>query len=96
LINEDKEFQIKLAELQADVQILVTACFGFLGIIGGFMLIFYQLFFTTPAIQPEIKYSFMILIIVTGIMFFAVARFYVEQIRKKRKEISDLRKQFIW
>lgn len=46
--NQDRELQIKLAELQANVQIYITAAFGFGAAFLALFVCLLQIFFTLP------------------------------------------------
>jgi VIT1/CCC1 family predicted Fe2+/Mn2+ transporter len=96
LHNEDLELQIKLAKLQTDVQISMTACFTYLGLIGVFLIALQQSFAAIPESQTAMKYSFLAAFTVMAVLFFLIGRLCVKEIREKRKEILELKKQYVW
>jgi len=57
LRNEDRELQIRLAELQADVQINLAACFGFLAVFITIIIGFEQIYFSLPQEDRLLKYA---------------------------------------
>lgn len=96
LHNEDLELQIKLAKLQTDVQISVVACFTYLGLVGVFLIALQQTFLAIPESQTMMKYSFLAAFAVMAVFFFLIGRLYIKEIRGKRQEIIELKKQYVW
>jgi multisubunit Na+/H+ antiporter MnhC subunit len=47
--KEERKFQKEMAKLQADIQIWLTAAFGFIALMGVFAVATWQLYFSTPS-----------------------------------------------
>jgi hypothetical protein len=92
--NEEREFQIKLAKLQADVQIQLTACFSFIVLMVTSALGAWQVISTPAANLPlpiaSIKdvlfyiYSSVALVSAFGVLY----SFW--KMKSKRKEMDNL------
>jgi len=94
LHNEDLELQIKLAELQAEVQINLTACFGFFAGFLTALLASQQIYF-----QPEQsldKTAILITIVMFGILCFIFLRLFLKRALEARNQIEKLRKHYVW
>lgn len=94
--NEDRELQIKLAQLQTDIQIHLSACFG---LAAGFLalIIFYmQIFFNLSAEQILLKNLFgAVVLIASGFLLFLLL-YSFQQIKATKKRMEELKKQYIW
>lgn len=96
LHNEDRELQIKLAELQADIQIYITICFAlFVGLIA-LMLAFEEIYFTLPPEHGSIKTIFSILIAVAGVFCSSYTIFFIDKAITAKKQMGKLREQYLW
>jgi len=92
--NEDLELQIKLAELQSDVHINLTAFFGFIAGILTILLSFQQIYF-----QPETSIDKTVVLIGMPVFLLPCIIFliwFLIRALKARREIRELRKQYVW
>ena len=96
LHDEDLELQIKLAELHTDVQISLAAFFSYLALIGAFMIALQQTYLTIPESQAVMKYSFLAAFAIMAVFFFLIGRICVKKLLETRKEITKLKKQYVW
>jgi len=93
---EDRELQIRLAELQADVQINLTICFGFF---AGFLAIimgFEQIYFSLPEENIFMKNLVSLLIYVSAFALLYVTFHFIRKAQDARKQIGELRKRYVW
>ena len=94
--DEDRELQIKLAELQADIQINLTAFFGFLAVFIVIIIGFEQIYFILPREEALTKNTIMALVILIGIFVLGVASYFFKKALQARKQMKELRKQSLW
>ena len=87
---EEREFQVKLAALEADVQICLAAAFGFLAAFVGLILVDEQIFFSLPADQGLAKWSLFGVILAAGIGSALVFWFFIKKAMKARKDMEKL------
>lgn len=93
--NEDRELDIRLAELQADVQINLTICIGLFAIFIGTMTAYLQIYFTLPP-ESHLRPLVTIVVFFLGGACLVVVRSFMKRARDKRKQMEDLRKQYVW
>ena len=93
---EDRELQIRLAELQADVQIYLTACFGFLAVFLAIIIGFEQIYFTLSPEEILSKIYLAISIPLVGFACFVAAIFFARKAFYARKQMEELRKKYVW
>ena len=96
LHNEDRELRIRLAELQADVQIFLTIGFGFLALFVAMSIMFTQLYFAVPQgnfVLKNVARAFSILTIIAAALS---CRFFVLKALDARGKIADLKKRYVW
>jgi hypothetical protein len=98
LHNEDRELQIRLAELQSDMQAILTTCFGLIALFASAMIGFEQLFFTSLAggAPGYALVTFGVVIVVSGGLMVFCTTFFIDKMKKTRRQISELRKRHIW
>jgi hypothetical protein len=96
LRNEDRELQIRLAELQADVQINLTICFGLLAIIFAVFIGLQQIHFTVPPENIVVKNSTLVSMVGCVIIVAFVMRIFFGRAIRSRKQIEELRKRYVW
>jgi hypothetical protein len=87
---EEREFQVKLAALEADVQIHLTAAFGFLAVLAGLILADEQIFYTLPADQWLTKWALFGVIIAGAMACAGVFSFFVKKAMTARKDMEKL------
>jgi len=96
--KHDLELQIKLAELQADIQINLTAAFGFLAVFSALLIGYMQIFFTLPweesFMATRINFAVMIIIITVGCWICII--YFFSRVIAFRKKIEELRKEYCW
>ena len=96
LHNEDRELQIRLAELQADVNIYLTvglACFAaFMAISIGLQ----QVFFNLP--PEEVTYRNLALgcMLLAGITNVIFTTSFMKKALATRKQMAELKKRYVW
>lgn len=93
--NEDRELQIKLAELQADIQINISICIGIFAILVAIMIGLEQIYFTLPEQSIERIYIFIPELGLAIFSFVAVVPF-ARRAENARKKMAELRKQYVW
>jgi len=93
---EDRELQIRLAELQADVQINLTICFGLLAVIFAVIIGLQQLYFTLPSKEIVVKNSTLVSMVGCVIIVAFVMRRFFGRAIYARKQMEELRKQYVW
>jgi len=93
--NEDRELQIRLAELQADVQINLTACFGSIAVFVPLVILFEELLFS-PSTNEPMRVVFSITAVALAFVMLPIARFFIKRAVKAREQMSELRKKHIW
>jgi hypothetical protein len=93
--NEDRELQIRLAELQADVEINLTACFGFLAGFVPLIILFEELYFS-PSTSVFMKGVFVITAVALAVVLLFVTRFFIKRAVNARMQMSDLKKKYVW
>ena len=94
LHNEDLELQIKLAELQAEVHINLTAFFGFVAGALTILLAFQQIYF-----RPELSLDKTAILTCMSVFLFPCLILFLLFLRRAldaRREIEELRKQYVW
>jgi glucan phosphoethanolaminetransferase (alkaline phosphatase superfamily) len=96
--KQDVELQIRLAELQADIQIYLTAVFGFLAgflaLIIGYMQIFFTLPWEESFMATRIVFAVVIIILIVGCGVSIIH--FVRKVVAFRNEIEELRKEYSW
>jgi len=96
LHDEDRELQIRLAELQADVQINLTVCFGLLALIFATIIGLQQIYFTLPPEKIVVKNSILVSMGGAVIIIFFVIRSYLRKTLDAREQMKELRKRYVW
>lgn len=94
--NEDRELQIKIAELQADVQINLAACFGFLAVFVTIMIGFEQIYFSLPPDASIVRVYIVVSIIIAAFVTLFVASYFFRKAMRARDQIKELKKQYVW
>ena len=96
LHNEDRELQIRLAELQADVQINLTIAFGFFAGFVAFMIGFEQIYFSLSSENTLMKSIIFVFIALAGIACFISVTYFAGKAQDARKQMEELRKRYVW
>jgi len=91
LHDEYRELQIRLAELQADVQINLTICFGFVTLAFAAIIGFQQIYFTLPPEEIFLKNSILVFVGVNTIFIILVLRRHVRKALDAREQMKKLR-----
>lgn len=92
--NEDRELDIKIAELQANVQICLAATFGFTTLFATVALVFWQTMHTVVTEQAKIVLGVLSVIAAFSSACFGV--YFARKVIETRDRIKDLRKQYVW
>ncbi len=88
--KEEKELQIKLAKLQADIQIWLTASFAFLALLAGSVIAAWQFYFSPPT-DPAILKSFLFdTFVVIAVAFAVLAVISVLKMESCRDQMDNL------
>lgn len=96
--NQDKELQIRLAELQANVQIYIAMAFGFAALFMSIYAVFVQTFFSLPI---EARFSSTGWLIISGMLMimgafgFSIVYFLRKAVASK-DEMEKLKKDYCW
>jgi Ca2+/Na+ antiporter len=93
---EDRELQIKLAELQADVQINLTVCFGFLALLFVVIIGLQQIYYALLPEEIVAKSSILVLMVGAAFIILFVIRRYFRKALYARNRMEELRKQYVW
>jgi len=96
LHREDRELQIRLAGLQADVQIYTTACFGILAVFFAIIMGFEQIYFALPKTEVLSRISAVVVIVLSVILSFVGVGMLFSKAVEARKEMEQLKKQYVW
>lgn len=94
--NEDLELQIRLAELQADVQIFLTAGFAFLAGFVTIMIGFEQIYFVLPPDSALVKILIITIITSAGVACFFIVVFFFRKVLRIKEQMGELRKEYVW
>ena len=92
--REEKELQIKLAQLQTDVQIYLTIALSFMAVLFSLIISFQQLYL--QAIESSQRYFYLFGLILSGALVYFVVRIYIRKMQSKREEMESLKKQYVW
>ena len=93
---EDRELQIRLAELQADLQIHLTTSFGVLAVLIALVIAHMQIFYSLPAEVGNLKTIFSVSLLVLVTLCIYTFLHFTNKVVVARKQIRDLRRQYIW
>ena len=88
----DRELQIDIAMLQADMDVALTTTLGLAAIIGAVILTLEQLYWETSEIY---KTLFLSLSVVGLIVFFIILLQGGTRLNRIRKDIRKLKKQYV-
>ena len=91
LHDEYRELQIRLAELQADVQINLTICFGLLALAFAAIIGLQQIYFTSPPEEIVVKNSALVSMVGCIIIILLVTRSYLKKALDAREQMKELR-----
>jgi ABC-type branched-subunit amino acid transport system permease subunit len=86
--EDERELQIRLAEIQTDIQMDLAALFGFGAIIVGLVIGCLQLAYS---VNPALKHLFIILAAIGTVCWFIVEGLLTFRMQSDRKKISKLR-----
>jgi hypothetical protein len=93
--NEDRELEIKIAELQAEFQFYLTAGFGMLAVFIAVMIGLEQIFFALSPGDP-MRTLIVVMVCVIGPTCWYFTMFFLKKAGEERKKIGELRKEFVW
>jgi membrane protein implicated in regulation of membrane protease activity len=94
--NQDRELQIRLAELQADIQINLTICFGFFAGFIGIAVAVMQIIYSLSSEQIALKIMLAIFTVVAIIFCWYYTYFFAKRVETARDKLKDLQKQYVW
>ena len=92
--NEDRELDIKIAELQADIQIYLTITFGLFGVFAAAAFCFLQIMWTVEPV--EIRIILGVLAVIASFLSAYSAYYFARRVKSTRDKIRDLRMQYVW
>lgn len=95
--KHDVELQIRLAELQADIQINLTAAFGFLAAFLALTIGIMQIILMLPSGESfmPIKIFFAALATAAALCGIGIIHF-LHKVNEFRKEFEELKKEYCW
>lgn len=93
--NEEREFQISLAELQADVQIYLSIALAFMGVLITYAIGLEQLYFSLSSKSDVVALSVIISLVVGVVISFIAFRYFISKADRARKKIPELRKKYV-
>lgn len=96
LHREDRELQIRLAELQADIQIYLTLSFGLLAMLIAVMVGLQQIYFILPSERVLSKNFISFFIPLIGFVCFFAVIFLIKKMFDTREQMKKLRKKYAW
>lgn len=88
--NDDRELLIKLALVQADIRLYSSALVGFIALAFSVIVGFEQVYF---AYRSEL---FLLPVFVMPAVLLFVVAFLVNKIDLKKKEVRNLKKEYVW
>lgn len=91
---EDRELEIRLAELQADIQIYTAGAFGFMAAFLALAVTFIQLLFTASSETTILVLAMLALITSACLPVFSVR--FLTKASQARKQMKELRKRYIF
>ena len=94
LHNENLDLQIKLAELQTDVQIYLTVSIGLVASLVALMISFQQLYIR--ATEPITQLVFLSGMLASAFLAPFSIGFFINRMYDKREEIEELKKLYVW
>jgi undecaprenyl pyrophosphate phosphatase UppP len=94
--REDIEVQIRIAELQADIQTYLTIGFGFFAVGITIIVGLIQVIFSVPSEQTFEKLLLSLLCIVGELVTARYTMIFAEKADAARKELKKLRKRYTW
>jgi hypothetical protein len=87
---EEKKLQIKLAQLQADLQIWLTMCFGGIAVFISMVIASWQEFLSTPESQALLKISLFVTMLIGFVGMIIITSISTRQMKIKRSEMNKL------
>jgi len=90
----EREFQISLAELSADVQIYLSVGLGVAGISIAYFIGLEQIYFSLPSKTDVVALSTLFSLVVGTVIGILYVRFFLSKAEKARKKISELREKY--
>jgi hypothetical protein len=96
--KQDIELQIKLVELQANLQYCLTVAFGFFAGFLAIVLSLFQVYFMLPFGESFMMVRLFIMMLMIMLTFCCVfyAYHYVRKALRFIEEIEDLSKEYSW
>lgn len=92
LHGEDLELQVRLARLQTDVQVYLTACFGFFAAFMVCIIFTAELYFEGVLLENT---SIVVLLITSAICVISVA-FLSREVQSLRIKMKQIENPFTW
>lgn len=96
LHNEDRELQIKLAELQADVSIYLTTGFAAFAVFMAVTIGLQQVFFSFPPEEVFYRTIALVGMAMAGIVNFVFSTRFIGKALAARRQMAELRKRYVW
>jgi len=92
--NEDRELDIRLAELQADIQIYLAVTFGLFGILAAAAFCLLQIMYTQEIVETKIILG--VLAATASNLSAYSAYYFAKKVKETRDKIKNLRKRYVW
>jgi len=88
--NEDREILIKLAVLQTDVRVYANVLIGFIALAFSVIIGFEQVYFANRS-----DLFLLPIFVMPAVLLLAMA-YLLNKIDRKKKEIKELKKEYVW
>ena len=94
LNNDDRELQIKLAQLQTDIQTYLTINVSMVALFFALIISFQQL--AAQATESWKAWLYLGSMSFMAFISYFVTKLYTDKMKEKRKEMDELKKQYVW
>jgi hypothetical protein len=92
--KEEREFQISLAELSADIQTYLSIALALAGILIAYTIGLEQIYFSLPSRIDITALSTLLAIAAGTVVILYQLHIFIDKANKARKNISELRKKY--
>jgi hypothetical protein len=87
--KEERKFQKEMAKLQADIQIWLTAAFGFIALMGVFAVATWQLYSSTPSDSSQ-RYPLVYILLLMAVICRVIAGISAKMMRSSRDAMDKI------
>jgi membrane protein implicated in regulation of membrane protease activity len=96
LYSEETEIQIRLAELQANIQVYLAIAVGFFAAVFGLAAILYQVLLAYTASNELYLLVSIVAILILEFFCAYYTNLFVKKMTKSRNEIEKLKAKYVW